>query len=296
MKLDKIVFSSSDEYAPFWNVQSRIWSKIGLKPVLLFYGKDESLVSSQFGTVIKREYDVASNLSWVVQLTCAKFDYPTTEPETTWLIGDIDMIPLQSYYFTKHIEAIPANAFAHLNAGGIAGPRLGKPNGFMECGSQRVCKDRGAGPGADLPGHYHAAKGKHFEIFTRGRPFIEQVRYIVESGRYGLGADGQTWIQQDRDKGFNARDWFWCAEEGYTSEMLWLELERGAIDFRPVFYNNANNTNRVDRSGWTGTDYTYSRSMVRAGVMVDVHCQRPFDAQRDALARLLRFTEFADCL
>ena len=39
MKIDKIVFSSSEKYSPFWNLQAEVWSNMGIQPVLLLWGE-----------------------------------------------------------------------------------------------------------------------------------------------------------------------------------------------------------------------------------------------------------------
>lgn len=292
MKIDKIVFSCSEEFSPFWNVQAPLWASMGIKPVCLLFGKKANTTMSEaHGEVIELEYD--QSLPWVVQLTWAKFAHPTSEPETTWMIGDIDLVPLQKFYFTRNLEHVDPGHYVHLNAGAIGAQRLGRLDGFEACGSQRVCMDRRSGPGADVPGHYHVAKGKLFEIMTHGAPFIDQVRLIVESGRYGLGPYGCDWIQQDRDKGFHAREWYWCAEEAYSSEQLFLAIEQGKVKYAPCRYDNGNGGQRIDRSGWNGTDYHgFSMEAVSAGRYVDIHCARPYAAQEAALARILDASEF----
>ena len=42
MKIDKVIFSTSDQYSPFWNIQSKIYKEaLGIEPVCLLFGKKE---------------------------------------------------------------------------------------------------------------------------------------------------------------------------------------------------------------------------------------------------------------
>lgn len=288
MKIDKVIFScsASTEYSPFWNIQARIFkTKLGIEPICLLYGgkKDEIGMSEEHGQVIEMEAD--PSLPWSVQMVWSKFDYPTREPETTWLIGDIDLVPLQRAHFTTRIADIPDDAWVHLNAGGISQPRLGCMDGFLTHGTQRHAKDQGRSGGTDLPAHYHVAKGKKFELLTGGRPFLDQVRHIVESDRYGMGVmDNYPKEKRQTDPYW----YYWCGEENYSSEILLNAIRAGEINFVPIYYHNGNNMDRVNRDEFRG-DYTYSHERANAQQFVDVHCARPFSKQAEQLDRLLNF-------
>lgn len=295
MKIDKILFSCSEppEYSQFWNVQSRAWSKMGIEPVCLLYGKKANTdMSTDHGQII--EVEPYPDLPWSLQMTWQKFDMPRHEPDTTWIIGDIDLVPLQTHHFTTLIADIPDTAYVHLNAGGISQPRIGIHDGFLRDGSQRHAKDRGVcGGGADLPGHYHVAKGHMFNMYVRhmfstfaqGRSFQDQIRYLM-SGRYGMGPMDN---RPTSDAQSNPYWHFWCAEENFTSEVIFEAIRHG-LDFRPIYYNNNNATDRIHRDVWTGTDYVYDVGRAVARGYVDVHCARPFAKQADALNRLMGLT------
>jgi hypothetical protein len=286
MKINKVLFSCSDspDYTPFWEVQSKIYREcLGIEPVCLLFGKKSKTgMTEKYGTIVEMEAD--PNLPWSVQMVWSKFDYPTREPDTTWLIGDIDLVPLQRAHFIDRVASIPDNAYAHLNAGGISQPRLGRMDGFINDGPERVAKDRGRSGGADLPGHYHAAKGKTFEWLTQCRPFLLQVQRIVTSDRYGLGVMSNQPKSQIKD---NPYWYYWCAEENYSSDLIWTAFKNKQLNFVPLYYNNGNDTDRINRDVFVNNDYVYSVPKLKAGVYVDIHCARPYASQHDALARII---------
>lgn len=284
MKIDKIVFSSSTlaEYAPFWNLQAKIWkTKMGIEPICLLFGKKSEVnMSEEHGKVIEVEAD--PSLPWSVQLVWSKFDYPTHDPDSTYLIGDIDLIPLQTAHFVERLADVDDNAYVHLNAGGISAPRLGFHDGFMRAGSQRHVLDAGANGGADLPGHYHVAKGRNFNVLTKGMPFLDQVRHIVNSDRYGLGPMGDKSIKKEE----NAYWYYWCGEENYSSESICNAIRGGSLNFLPRYYHNGNGHDRVDRSDFR-EDYNYNRGKAEGQGYVDVHCARPYAKQEAQLNHLV---------
>jgi hypothetical protein len=282
MKIDKVVFSSSAsaEYAPFWNIQAQIFkTKLGIEPICLLYGKKSEVgMSEEFGKVIEIEPD--PSLPWSVQLVWSKFDYPTHDPDSVYLIGDIDLIPLQRAHFIDKIAGVDDNAYVHLNAGGISAPRLGIRDGFLTHGSQRHARDNGVKGGADLPAHYHVAKGRKFNLLTQGRSFLDQVRHIVNSDRYGMGPMGDN-VPKD-----SPYHYYWCGEEHYSSEIICNAIRAGGFNFVPFYYHNGNGHERVDRSDFRA-DYAYDSGKARAGGYVDVHCARPYSRQEEQLKRLL---------
>lgn len=285
MKIDKVLFacSASPEYSPFWNVQAEIFAtKLGIEPICLLFGKkEEAGMSEQHGKVIEVTPD--PSLPWSVQMVWSKFDYPTREPDTTWLIGDIDLVPLQRAHFTDRIASLPDTAYAHLNAGGISQPRLGCMDGFLNQGSQRHVKDAGGRGGTDVPAHYHVAKGRGFEVLTQGRPFLDQVKHIVESNRYGMGVM-DNWGEAKRAE--NPYWYYWCGEENYSSELILNAVRAGTINFVPIYYNNCNGTDRINRDEFR-EDYAYDQNKCKAQGYVDVHCARPYSKQATQLARMV---------
>lgn len=287
MKIDNVVFScsTSEEYAPFWNIQAKIFkTKLGIEPVCLLFGKrSDTTMSDEHGQIIEMETD--PSLPFIPQLTWSKFHYPTKFPDQTWLIGDIDLLPLQRAYF-KEITQIPDDAYAHLNAGGISQARIGPLDGFLTQGSQVHVKEGRYGPaGCDLPGHYHCAKGDKFRALTQDRPFLEQVKFMVESDKFGLGPMGAV---PKKDRESNAYWYYWCAEENYSSYLIYEAIVNKRINFVPVYYNNANNRDRINRDAFVNHDYVYLPERAAKQDYIDIHCVRPYGVQKDALDRILR--------
>lgn len=287
MKIDKIVFSCSEAYSPWWNIQSRVWrTKFGIEPVCLLYGdKAKCGMSEEFGSIVEMAFD--PSLPHIIQIQFSKFHHPTTDPESTWLIGDMDQIPLQVRHFTEGVDQVPENGYMHFN--------------YTLCGQMRglngeVFKRMGAyvNGGFDLPGHYHAAKGRIYDaLYFKGRSFSDVVKEVVESNRYGM-------VKEDARRNLNPaiHGSFWVAEEMYTSEHLWYGIRKGIVDgFHGKEYHIWDG--KIDRVGnlrdsqgrwipqWNGTDYVYDAARLAAGGYVDLHCHRPYHEQEKAMMRIL---------
>ena len=297
MKIDKIVFSTSEEYSGFWNIQSKIWKQaFGIEPVCLLFGKKENTnMTEEYGTIIEREF--IEDLPKVIQITWSKYDFPKTVPETTWMLGDIDMIPLQTYYFTEYIKDAPEDSYLHLNFAGISLPRRGTLDAFLQEGPEVLARDSGSfNTGADLAGHYHVSKGKNFKkIFELDRSYREQIEYITSSHRYGLGPAGQAEKPKGIDEMMNAGSYYWCAEESYSSEKIYNAIKQDGLEFYGFCYHNSHN--RIDRSTWNGEtmDYSYDKNRLTSGTqIVDIHCERPYEKQEEALNRIVEISGIFD--
>lgn len=282
MKIDKILFSLSDhpDYQGFWELQAKIWKEhMGIEPVCLFFPKDQNgyRPSEEHGLVIEQEIDPA--VPWSLQLTMSKFHFPETEPDTTWLIGDIDMLPLQRDYFTAHLQDIPDHCFVHLNAGGLSCVRLGRNEGFVQGGSTHE-------GGCDLPGHYHVAKGSAFaRVINRGLSLKQLVQEIVDADTHGMGPDAKrVGARPNPDEYW----YYWCAEESRTSQLIWAAMKAGQCDFRPSYYHNGHNHDRINRDSYDeNAGYRENREKLRSGGFVDIHCARPFPKQAAQLQSIL---------
>jgi len=122
MKIDKIVFSSSELFSPWWNIQAPIWRNMGIEPVCILWGKIENTdMNPELGEIIEKEFNL--DLYESFQITWSKFYHPSTEPKKTWIIGDMDLVPLQSKYFIEYLEDLPNDCYTHLAYAEI--PRLG---------------------------------------------------------------------------------------------------------------------------------------------------------------------------
>lgn len=292
MKIDKVIFSSSDgpEYSPFWNMQSLIWSSMGIEPICLLWGnKSQTNASEKYGKVY--EMNFLPNLPKVIQITWSKFDFIKTDPNATWMIGDIDMLPLQRKYFIDNISQEDPNSYLHLNAAGISLPRRGKLDAWVIEGPCVLTRERGEKHlGADLAGHYHVSKGQNFiDIYELNTPFEDRIKFLTESHRFGCGVQDEL----SREEAKTNPDWYyWCAEEQYSSEKLWQYMQTGKIAMKGYCYNNSNDQQRVDRSHWDDVNakYKYTPEKVENQHMVDIHCARPYQKQESSMMDVIKLS------
>ena len=73
MKIDKVVFSTSERFSVFWNLNSRVFrTKLGIEPVCLLLGKREGLgLSEEYGPVF--EFPILPQYPLIIQITWSKF-------------------------------------------------------------------------------------------------------------------------------------------------------------------------------------------------------------------------------
>lgn len=286
MKIDNIVFSCSDFYAPFWEIQSKIWkTKFNIHPICLLHGNSNLNLSEKYGEVVRFNYD--KNFPDVIQLQFRKFHYPTTSPDKTWIVGDIDQIPLQTEHFLSDLDKVDENSYAHFN--------------YTLCAQMRnmpgeIYLSRGAyvNGGFDLPGHYHCAKGKFYgELYFKDQSFEEVISSVISSKRYGM-------IKEDAQRNLNKQihGSFWVAEEMYTSEYLWYGYKKKVVNglYLKDYHIWDGKIDRVgnlrDSSGrwipqWNGQNYVYDENKLRNKGYVDIHCHRPYHEQEKAMMKVL---------
>ena len=152
--------------------------------------------------------------------------------------------------------------------------------------------DAGRGvPGADLPGHYIAGSGRLFgEVFSQGVTLEEQLRGVVASDRYGLGPITNHTAVPLSDRDTNPYWYYWCAEENLASELVQAAMGRG-LAVSPRYYNNSNNTQRINRDVWSDVGgYVYSRDGLINGQFVDIHCARPYVKQAAFLEEIVKLS------
>lgn len=256
MKINKVVFSCSEEYSDFWNFNSKIFKKyLNIEPVCLLFGsKANCNLSTEFGDVIEMEY--LDDLPKIIQLTWSKFYHTKTELNTTWMIGDIDQIPLQEDYFIKKISHIDSNAYVHLN------------DAYPEWREGGI---------ADLPAHYHVAKGETFnKILNLDISFKEHIEHIVNNNHlYGV---------KRTNKSLSIEKGLWCAEETRSTELIRKELNN--ITFKGFKVNNPGD--RICRSRMQSGEYVYDTEKLKNGKYIDIHCSRPFKDTEHSLNKIIQ--------
>jgi hypothetical protein len=280
MQIDKIVFSSSEKYSPFWNYQAKVWSKMGITPVLLLWGKVKNTdVEDTHGEVIEMAY--SDNAIKSLQMTWSKFFHTRSEPETTWLIGDIDLFPLQTHYFKDRLSAIPNDAYAHLAA---RHQTSSNPTHFFD---ERGGETTG---GQNLPAYYHLAKGKTFDSVYQlsDLDLTEYVNHIVAL-RYGRNIPShfenlspmQIAKSMETLGDQHSMEPFWCADESYSSDTLWNACVNKTVQYFGTSFSVVNPSNpfmwnRVDRHNWNGKHYSFvDLYRLKTNNYIDLHCIGP---------------------
>jgi hypothetical protein len=264
MKIDKVIFTTSEEYSDFWNINSKVHKEyLGIEPICYLFGKKENTnMNEDFGPVYEISYDERFN--WLLQLTWYKFWVAQYYPNDVIMIGDIDNIPLQRNWFIDDIEDYSDDCYVHLNAEGI--------------GDQWVAKGGNLTGGTDLPGHYHVAKGTTYKKSLKlNSYFLDDIKKIINANKYGLGIN-----QGGR---FTGETYYWCAEENYSSELLFNSMINNEITFHGKSFHN--HTKRIDRSRMRNGKYIYSETMLKTNQYIDIHCARPYKSQENALIEVL---------
>lgn len=294
MRIQKAIFSVSEPpaYSTYWNTQSKLYKQgLGIEPICLLYGKKSNTdMNEEYGKII--EMDLIPDIPWALQMTFSKFYHTIKEPETMWMIGDIDLLPLQKHHFTTKIAPYPDDHYLCLNNGGIAGPRCGRLDAFTAFGSE-VHGRRGGFVGCDLPAHYHVAKGYLFnKLYFQDRPFEDVVRSVFNADKYGMGF-GANWPIEKKTEilppycGCGQFWWYWLAEENYTSECLYNAIKNNQVFYDGINYDN--NGERLWQWDKNRNDYIYDPSRLLSKCIVDIHCcqVRPYAPQAAALERII---------
>lgn len=118
MKIDKVLFTIDDNphYKGFWSsISNHYKNRMGINPVLFIIGDKVDIKSydSSNGEIIV--IPKIKDIPTIIQALIGKFYFTNTEPETTWLIGDLDLYPLQQKHFKNTISEIDENLYVHLN-------------------------------------------------------------------------------------------------------------------------------------------------------------------------------------
>lgn len=264
MIIDKVLFSCSEGYSDFWNIVSKIHkTKFNVEPVCLLFGDIKNTnMTEEYGKII--QYPYIDYLPKVLQVTWSKFFYTKLEPETTWMIGDIDQLPLNKFWFTDNIKNIEDDCYIHLNSSECAESKGVPMDGWLrgEC---------------DLPAHYHVAKGKTFNEFLNLEGSLEEQVLNIVQNKIGT-LDNLKKI--DNHTGF-----FWCEEERVSSKRLLDKLKTNKI--KTFTYNNVESKIDRGRYDFQKNDYRYSLEKLKNKGYIDIHCSRPFESTRAQIENIL---------
>ena len=279
MKIDKAVFATSKEFSVFWNLVSQLYrTKLDIEPVcLLFAKKSETDVSEEFGPVL--EMPLTTQFPPIIQITWSKFHWPLRELDTTWMVGDIDLLPLQAAWFTTNLAEVDQEAYVHLDGDGIT--QLPGSSGYAWTGPAAGKGTSDLHHETNLPGHYHVAKGRTFAALRPGPTSMEEELTHICAGNYG---NTRSFRESDPIDQAN----LWCAEEARSTELVRAAIQGGIINFVGFSMRHGihrSTGDRIDRSTLkdeatnqvVSSDYAYDAERLKRGEYVDLHCARPFN-------------------
>ena len=298
MKIDKIVFACSEEFSPFWNIQSFVWKEmLGIEPVCILWGDIKNTnMKDTHGEIIEKKYN--PDLVKSFQLTWSKFFHTQSEPNTTWIIGDIDLFPLQREWFIDKIEELPDDVYTHLAYGVLNNNHI-----FEYVG----------GDYASLPAYYHVAKGKIFQkaLGLDECSYEEQIRRVINDTEQRFGGPTSEEYITNYNEWTNRHGYspyitpendetelqYWLADEKYSSYRLFdahIKKEIKFIshitpDLSEMKPNEGNGiVDRVDRANFNNGRYTnFSINRLQNDEYVDLHAHRPYKPQEDALREIV---------
>jgi hypothetical protein len=255
MIIDKVIMSCNDDpfYSDYWPIVSKVWKvKMGIDPVLVYFG-DASKMSTEYGTVV--EMEKLDDVPMHTQAQWGRFWYTQFEPETMWLISDIDMMPLSKEYFVNSIEAVPREIepIVHFNTN-------------IEYSSDREGWDIESPPAAHetyLPTCYSAGSGK---IRKESLDLVPSFKESIENLKWKEN------VYDHAPNGVVCSHWY--AEESYQEDKLkeWIAMHPDR--FFSVVRPNGYCSNRLDRGH--GVMPEWNKEALQSGVYMDFHMPRPW--------------------
>lgn len=257
MKINKVIFCCDNNpvYVGFWDSISERFKDLGFKTKLFLISnnsQDINNFSQKNGEVIHVQQ--LENIPVIIQALMGKFYFTKFEPDTTWLIGDIDLYPIRKSFFSNNnIEKIDDQKYIHLYANAYGNDWKNKING--------------------LAGYYHVAKGKTFEKELKFDCSFEEVcNRILKSNKYGIKFYGSFGNSDNRSA--SPKDWGWfCCEEMYTGDLL--KNNENFIEF------NCDHYPRIDRNCIFDSNVDY----------IDFHSPRPYNENKDKINKILNKTK-----
>lgn len=279
MKINKVIWSATEQYSDFWNINSKIHNKfLDMDCVLLLYGKKENCdLSEEYGKIV--EIDYMEGYPTTVQFVLNKFHYTKNEPNTTWIIGDIDQIPLQREHFIDTIADVPDDHYVHLAENHIE--QLTKvPVGTW--------KKEGSTPDKSyLTAHYHVAKGSTFtKALDLNLSLEEHVVALLDQWRSHRKKIAASYaeLQDQRHWGETEikQHGIWAWEEIYTTSLIY----KNYLDKFTGFERSIRDPRRrcIDR-GLDGCKFDPNQKEL----YVDIHCPIPYSEHKEFINNILNF-------
>ena len=251
MKIDKVIFTIDDNphYKGFWSSISKHFNqRLGIKPVLYIIGDEFKVDLKSYDSTNGEIVFIPQlkNIPTIIQALIGKFYFTKYELETTWLIGDLDLYPLQHFYFKENLLPIDEDAYVHLF-----------PDAYGKDWRDGI---------KGLAGYFHVAKGKIFETELNfiNKTFEDVCLEILHSNKFGIKFHSISANVQNKQASSDF-GWF-CCEEMYTGHIL--KNSNILLELQPPnnFYH------RIDRS-----TMTYDENKLKEGFYIDFHAPRPYE-------------------
>jgi len=259
MNIEKVIFTIDDNphYKSFWfSISKHFKEKLNFNSKLFIIGDNPDISSyeCEHGEVefIKKIDGVPT----IIQALIGKFYFTLTELETTWMVGDLDLYPLQNYHFKNRIKDISDDKYVHLN-----------PYAYGKDWRNRL---------DGLAGYYHVAKGKIFkeELKFVNKSFEDVVMEIFNSKKWGIMFHN---INSNPENRMASSDYGWfCSEEMYTGELL--KNSNSLVELPPI----NGNYERIDRS-----NMIYDVNLIKSEFYIDFHSPRPYESHKNVIEHIL---------
>ena len=234
-------------------------------------------MTEEYGQVI--QMPIIEDIPLLIQITWSKFWWACQQSSETTIIGDIDLLPLQSNYFFESLSTAPDSNYAHLDCDGIT--QLSNYPSWVGTTKENVSLV--THHPTNLPGHYHCARGDIFKTaLKQNNSREEELRNIVNSGIFHnyRGKRASDPIEQHG---------LWCAEEFFSTKAIRENIHEGKINFSGFSLVNGIepaagptckgfNGDRIDRTMYDkdSGDYIYDHDRLVSKDYIDLHCIRPF--------------------
>lgn len=261
--IDIVTLSCNDDpiYWEFWNPISKHWKqKFGIHPVLFYYGKQNSELSDEYGTLVY--HDTVDGVPDYVAATWGRFWVTKFFPNSMCLISDIDMFPLSKAFFEN---ANPrTDAYTHLNADAYH-------VGNFDCWKS---------DGITVPVCYHLATSEMLKsVYDFSDSFPDEMQKLLNRDyseyKSGFASTPEAHLQ----KASAANGGMWGIDEMYSTSLL-REYNRrgGAVNTVQRILPQ----NRLCRSRIGSQLPAFG-----AGTHIDFHSVRPYNAYAADIQLLL---------
>lgn len=178
MKINKVILSVNNNklYLDFWKPVSMIWKlKFNIEPVLYYFYsnflEEDIEIDETYGKVIR--IPLIKGIPDAIQIMWARYFMPSLDPENTYIISDIDMLPMSKEYFLQQIENVPEDSYVHINP---------------------CIESYGL-----IPSCYHISKGKNFKKYLElPELWQESILQVINSGHGKEINNNKFWFADEQ--------------------------------------------------------------------------------------------------